>query len=98
MRRRSENGPRGTAVTRTEGRTETRLYDADGRLTSDPARAVSGEVVELDAQLRVAHRSWFRIQWMEFRWLQVSEPAFLLWVLALFVAAWVVVSLWLEVF
>ena len=94
MRRRAEKMPQGKA----EKGTETRLYDVEGRLTSDPARAAEGEVVELDEQLDIVQRSWFRVEWIEFRWLPVSEPAFLLWVLALFVAAWVVVALWLEVF
>jgi hypothetical protein len=89
--------------TRTEPQREgtmgqARLYDADGRPTTDPARAVTGEVIELDPQNHSSQRSWFRIEWMEFKWLPVSEPAFLLWVLAAFVVVWVVVAIWLEVF
>ena len=74
------------------------MYDADGRLTTDPAQAVRGEVVELDEHHQISQRSWFRIEWIEIKWLPVSEPAFLLWVLAGFVAAWVVVAIWLRVF
>ena len=74
-----------------------RLYGSDGRLTSDPGSAIRGEVVEFDRDGRVAHRSWLRVEWIELKWLPVSEPAFLLWVLAVFVAVWVAVAIWLEV-
>jgi YD repeat-containing protein len=37
-------------------RIETRLYDADGKLTDDESTAVRGEVVELDAEGRVIAR------------------------------------------
>ena len=90
MRHRAE--PQGTR--RVE---QARLYDAEGRLTTDPTRAVRGEVVELDEHRQVSQRSWFRIEWIEIKWLPVSEPAFLLWVLAAFVVVWVVVAIWLRV-
>jgi hypothetical protein len=71
---------------------ETRLYDVEGRLTDDPTRAVRGEVFELDRRDRLTRTSRFRIEWMEFSWLPVSEPAFLLWVLVLFVIGWFVLA------
>jgi hypothetical protein len=81
----------------TGGTVERRLYDADGKLTTDPARAVRGEIVEHDEHGE-SRRTWFLIEWLEIKWLPVSEPAFLLWVLTLFIAVWVVVALWLRVF
>jgi hypothetical protein len=93
VRRRAETEPRSD-----EGAGQSRLYDAQGRVTTDPARAVSGEVLELDQHRRLSQRSWFRIEWIELKWLPVSEPAFLLWVLAAFVVVWVVVAIWLKVF
>jgi hypothetical protein len=92
VRGRSERKLVGTGGT--EG---TRLYDADGKLTTDPARAVRGEIVEHDEHGE-SRRTWFLIEWLEIKWLPVSEPAFLLWVLTLFIAVWVVVALWLRVF
>lgn len=74
-----------------EDKRTTRLYDAEGRLTTDPARAVRGEVFEYDSS-GTARRTWFRIEPVEIKWLPISEPAFLLWVLVLFVAAWVIVA------
>ena len=86
MTRRSGSGLRPRGDER-----RTRLYDAEGRLTTDPARAVRGEVVEYDAR-GAARRTWFRIEPVEIKWLPISEPAFLLWVLFLFVAVWVIVA------
>jgi hypothetical protein len=74
-----------------------RLYDGAGELTTDPARAVRGELVEEDAE-GTPRRTWFLIEQVEIRWLPISEAAFLFWVLALFVAAWVVVVFVLHVF
>ena len=91
-------GRRRTSETRGQRREQSRLYDADGRLTTDPAGAVRGEVVELDENERIAHRSRFQIEWIEIKWLPVSEPAFLLWVLAAFVLVWIAVAVWLTVF
>jgi hypothetical protein len=38
-------------------------------------------------------RLWFRVEEVELRWLRISETAFLLWVLAGLVLAWVIVAL-----
>ena len=73
------------------GRT-THYRDAEGLVTSDPAEAVSGEVVELDAH-GVTRRTRFFLQSHELRWLPVSEAAFLLWVLVAFVLVWIGIGL-----
>jgi hypothetical protein len=64
------------------------LFDADGNPTDDPRRAVGGELVEYDPESRNARRTWFRIEQVEIKWLPISEPAFLLWVLALLLIVW----------
>lgn len=92
MRPRRRSGHRA----RTRGR-GTRLYDGTGELTTDPKRAVRGEIVEQDAE-GTPRRTWFLIEQVEIKWLPISEAAFLFWVLALFVAAWVVVALVLRFF
>jgi hypothetical protein len=38
-------------------------------------------------------RIWFHIDEVELKWLRISETAFLLWVLAGLVLAWLVVAL-----
>jgi hypothetical protein len=38
-------------------------------------------------------RLWFHVEEVELRWLRISETAFLLWVLAGLVLAWVIVAL-----
>ena len=38
-------------------------------------------------------RFWFHIEDVELKWLRISETAFLLWVLAGLVLAWLVVAL-----
>ena len=38
-------------------------------------------------------RLWFHVEDVELRWLRISETAFLLWVLAGLVLAWVIVAL-----
>jgi len=68
------------------------LYDAEGQLTTDPARAVKGELVDHDDEGR-PRRTWFLIEEVEIKWLPISESAFLLWVLALFVCAWIVAAI-----
>ena len=84
------------ARTRRSGRTI--LYrDSEGRPTSDPTEAVSGEVVELDVHGRRAHRIRFFLQREELPWLPVSEPAFLLWVLAVLVIVWLAIGAYLGV-
>ena len=70
-----------------------RLLDARGELTTDPAQAVSGEIVEAGADGERTRRTWFLIEEVELKWLPISESAFLLWVLALFVCAWVIVAI-----
>jgi hypothetical protein len=78
--------------------------DADGRVTDDPEAAVSGEIVEYDAHGRPHRRTRFDLvrpatpgsperrgfflTKRELPWLPVSEPAFLLCVLAMLLIAW----------
>jgi hypothetical protein len=69
--------------------------DADGRPTDDPAKAVQGEVLEYDAHLEPARRTPFFLSRGELPWLPVSEPAFLLWVLALLFMVWLAIGLFL---
>jgi len=38
-------------------------------------------------------RVWFHVEEVELKWLRISETAFLLWVLAGLVLAWVIVAL-----
>jgi hypothetical protein len=38
-------------------------------------------------------RIWFHVEEVELKWLRMSESAFLLWVLAALVLAWLVVAL-----
>jgi hypothetical protein len=38
-------------------------------------------------------RLWFRFEEIELKWLRISETAFLLWVLAGLVLAWLIVAL-----
>jgi hypothetical protein len=38
-------------------------------------------------------RMWFHVEDVELKWLRISETAFLLWVLAGLVLAWLVVAL-----
>jgi hypothetical protein len=42
---------------------------------------------------KASRRVWFLVEDVELRWLRISETAFLLWVLAALVLAWVVVAL-----
>ena len=64
------------------------FVDADGKPTNDPRRAVGGEFVEYDPASKRTRRTWFRLEQVEIKWLPVSESAFLLWVLALFLVFW----------
>jgi hypothetical protein len=78
---------------RTEQRPDARAvvyFDADGAVVTDPARAVRGEIVDVEGSGDRRKRAWFRIEEVELSWLPVRESAFLLWVLALLAAAWVV--------
>ena len=63
--------------------------DAEGRATDDPAAAVRGELVEYDADGIERRRTRFFLTEKELPWLPVSEPAFLLWVLAALMLVWV---------
>ena len=70
------------------------LYvDASGNRTRDPSKAVRGEILEHEGDGRASRRTWFRLDEVKVTWLPVSESAFLLWVLALLVFAWLVIGL-----
>jgi hypothetical protein len=62
--------------------------DAEGQPTDDPARAVRGEMVDLDSESKPVRRTWFRLEEVELKWLPIRESAFLLWVLALLLVVW----------
>ena len=67
--------------------------DAEGFPTDDPAAAVRGEITEFDAHGRPRRRTRFFLDDEALPWLPVSEPAFLLWVLAALIVVWLVVGL-----
>ena len=67
--------------------------DADGRATDDPAAAVACEIVDYDAHGTPTRRTRFFLSERELPWLPISEPAFLLWVLVILMAVWVVIGL-----
>jgi hypothetical protein len=66
--------------------------DAAGRPTEDPAQAVSGEITEYDDHGRL-RRTRFFLDRSDIPWLPVSEPAFLLWVLAGLILVWAAIGL-----
>jgi hypothetical protein len=66
--------------------------DEQGRPTEDPARAVHGEIAEVDRATGRVRRVWFFTSQTELRWLPVSEPAFLLWVLAALLCVWLLIG------
>jgi hypothetical protein len=66
--------------------------DAAGRSTEDPAQAVSGEIAEYDDHGHL-RRTRFFLDRSEIPWLPVSEPAFLLWVLAGLILVWAGIGL-----
>jgi hypothetical protein len=67
--------------------------DANGLPTDDPAAAVHGEITEFDAHGRPRRRMRFFLDDDALpSWLPVSEPAFLLWVLAALIGVWLVVG------
>jgi hypothetical protein len=70
--------------------------DAEGNPTDDPELAVRGEVIEYDERGRPRKRAWFLMDEGDIEWLPVSEPAFLLWVLAALVAIWIVLAVLLQ--
>lgn len=82
--------------TRLPGRTVV-YRDGEGQPTNDPAEAVSGEVIELDVHGRRARRFRFFLERGDLPWLPVSEPAFLLWVLAALVIVWIGLAAYLGV-
>jgi hypothetical protein len=62
----------------------------------DKTVAAAEELVpahEADQPERSTKRTWFVIREVELDWLPVSEAAFLLWVLAGLLLAWLVVAL-----
>jgi len=67
--------------------------DADGRPTDDPEAAVRGEIAEYGPHGRLRRRTRFFLTERELPWLPVSEPAFLLWVLAALMLIWVAIGL-----
>jgi hypothetical protein len=67
-------------------------FDAEGNRTEDPARAVRGEVFEHDAKRGRRRRTWFFIEEVEIKWLPITESAFLLWVLVLLLALWLLIG------
>lgn len=73
-------------------RESTTLYrDARGLVTTNPAEAVRGEVVHVDAHGET-RRTRFFMQRGELPWLPVGEAAFLLWVLLAFVVIWICIG------
>lgn len=78
---------------RAKRRSKIVYVDADGRPTDDSAKAVRGEVLEYDARGRFTRRARFFLDRSELPWLPVSEPAFLLWVLAVLVVVWLGIGL-----
>jgi hypothetical protein len=67
--------------------------DVRGQPTDDPALAVRGEITEFDAHGRPRRRTRFFLdERTRPSWLPVSEPAFLLWVLAALILAWLLVG------
>ncbi len=67
--------------------------DAEGRATTDPTAAVHGEIVEYDAHGEPRRRTRFFLAERELPWLPISEPALLLWVLALLMLVWLGIGL-----
>jgi hypothetical protein len=78
-----------------EQRRRIMYLDADGRPTDDSAKAVRGEVIEYDAHGRPARRTRFFLDRSELPWLPVTEPAFLLWVLAALFVVWLAIGFFL---
>ena len=70
---------------------ETVLLDEQGRRTDDPARAVGGEIVDVDST-GSRRRSWFVAGQAKLDWLPVSESAFLLWVLVGLLGLWLLLG------
>jgi hypothetical protein len=62
--------------------------------SDNPAAAVRVPIVEYDS--RAGRRTRFFLAERELPWLPVSEPAFLLWVLAVFVVVWLFIGVFLK--
>jgi hypothetical protein len=77
----------------TVARKRTVYRDAEGNPTESPADAVEGEIVEEGFGDAAPRRMWFRVEDVQLERLRLSETAFLLWVLAGLVFAWLVVAL-----
>jgi hypothetical protein len=89
---RNETDP--AAPSAAEPKRAVRFVDADGLPTDDPAAAVSGEIAEYGDHGRLRHRtSFFLTETNRPSWLKISEPAFLLWVLAALMTVWLVIGL-----
>jgi hypothetical protein len=86
---------RQSGVPRSERKRRVTYLDSAGRPTENPAEAIQGEVVEYGAHPRPVRRTRFFLARSELPWLPVSEPAFLLWVLALLFIVWVAIGLFL---
>jgi hypothetical protein len=84
----------GSNVPRSERKRTVSYLDAAGRPTDNPAEAVQGEVIE-HGHRHPVRRARFFLSRSELPWLPVSEPAFLLWVLAILVIVWVAIGLFL---
>ena len=83
----------GSEVPRSERKRSVSYVDAAGRPTDNPAEAVRGEVIEYGAHRHPVRRARFFLSRSELPWLPVSEPAFLLWVLAFLFIVWVAIGL-----
>jgi hypothetical protein len=66
-----------------------------GQPGGDVVDAASGEPVELDTHGRRVPRLRLFLDREELPWLPVSEPAFLLWVLAVLVVVWIGIAVYL---
>jgi hypothetical protein len=81
-----------TPKVRKRARREIRYVDAKGEPTLEAAHAVRGEIVEYDDHGHTARRTKFFLDRGELPWLPVSEPAFLLWVLAGLFIVWLAIG------
>jgi hypothetical protein len=72
-------------------RTTAVFLDAQGNRTDDPGRVQRGELVELDAESEPVRRTWFVM--LETGWPRLGERSFLVLVLGLLLALWLVVFL-----
>ena len=76
----------------TSRRRKISYVDAKGEPTLEAANAVSGEIVEYDVHGQTSRRTKFFLDRSELPWLPVSEPAFLLWVLAGLFIVWLAIG------